>query len=239
VTLALIAVVAAAFTGAVFQRLSGIGFSLVAAPALALLSGPRDGVTLTNLLAIVVALVVFATSARRLDRARTLVLIPTGLIGVLPGTVLFRLLPPGPLQVAVGIITALGLAAALLAPRLRAEPRPFTTGCAGLASGFSAAVGGAGGPALTIYAVATSWPQPEFVATSQLAYATQGAAALAIKGFPPVSGTWLGAAVAAVLCGLLAGHLAARRIDGARARRAAVVVAGLAALVTVVKGLSS
>lgn len=238
-TLALIAVVAAAFTGAVFQRLSGIGFSLVAAPALALLSGPRDGVTLTNLLAIVVALVVFATSARRLDRARTLVLIPTGLIGVLPGTVLFRLLPPGPLQVAVGIITALGLAAALLAPRLRAEPRPFTTGCAGLASGFSAAVGGAGGPALTIYAVATSWPQPEFVATSQLAYATQGAAALAIKGFPPVSGTWLGAAVAAVLCGLLAGHLAARRIDGARARRAAVVVAGLAALVTVVKGLSS
>lgn len=238
--LALIAAVAAAvFGGAVFQRLSGIGFSLVAAPALALISGPRSGVTLTNLLAVVVALAVFATSARRVDRAKALILIPAGLIGVLPGTALFRLLSPGQLQVAVGIITALGLAAVLLAPGLRGEARPISTGCAGLASGFSAAAAGAGGPALTVYAVATSWPQPEFVATSQLSYATQGTAALAIKGLPPVPGAWLGVAVTAALCGLLAGHLAARRIDSARARRAAVAIAALAALVTVVKGLLS
>jgi uncharacterized protein len=233
------AVAAAVFAGAVFQRLSGIGFALVAAPALALISGPRGGVALTNLLAVVVAIAVFATSARRVDRAKALILIPAGLIGVLPGTVLFRLLPPGQLQVAVGTITALGLAAVLLAPRLRAGARPVTTGCAGLVSGFSAAAAGAGGPALTVYAVATSWPQPEFVATGQLSYVTQGAAALAVKGLPSVPGAWLGVAVIAVLCGLLAGHLAARRIDGARARRAAVVIAGLAALATVVKGLLS
>lgn len=233
------AVAAAVFAGAVLQRFSGIGFSLVAAPALALISGPRSGVTLTNLLAIVVALVVFITSAGRVDRAKALILIPAGLIGVLPGTVMFRLLPPGQLQVAVGTITALGLAAVLLAPRLRAGAGPVTTGCAGLASGFSAAAAGAGGPALTVYAVATSWPQPEFVATGQLSYATQGAAALAIKGFPSFPSAWLCTAAAAVLCGLLAGHLAGGRIDGARARRAAVVIAGLAALATVVKGLLS
>lgn len=237
---ALIAAVAAAvFTGAVFQRLSGIGFSLIAAPALALISGPRSGVTLTNLLAVVVALAVFATSARRVDRAKALILIPAGLIGVLPGTALFRLLSPGQLQITVGSITALGLAAVLLAPRLRGEARPVATGCAGLASGFSAAAAGAGGPALTVYAVATSWPQAEFAATGQLSYATQGAAALAVKGMPPIPGAWLGVAVTAVLCGLLAGQLAARRIDGARARRAAVCVAGLAAVVTVVKGCLS
>jgi uncharacterized protein len=243
-----VAVAAAVFAGAVLQRLSGIGFSLVAAPALALISGPRGGVTLTNLLAIVVALVVFATSARRVDKTRALILIPAGLVGVLPGTLLFRLLPSGPLQVAVGTITGLGLAAVMLAPRLRAgapapgprvRGRPVTTGCAGLASGFSAAAAGAGGPALTVYAVATSWPQPEFVATGQLSYATQGGVALAVKGFPPVPAAWLGAAVAAVLCGLLAGQLAACRIDSARARRAAVAVAALAALLTVVEGLFS
>jgi uncharacterized protein len=240
VHVALIAAVAAAvFAGAVLQRLSGIGFSLVAAPALALICGPRSGVTLTNLLAIMVALVVFATSARRVDRAKARVLIPAGLLGVLPGALLFRVLPLGQLEVAVGTITALGLAAVLLAPRLRAAARPVTTGCAGLASGFSAAAAGAGGPALTVYAVATNWPQPEFVATGQLSYATQGAAALAIKGFPSVPGAWVGAAAAAVLCGLLAGHLAARRIDGARARRAAVAIAALAAVATVVKGILS
>jgi uncharacterized membrane protein YfcA len=234
---ALTAVVAAVFAGAALQRLSGIGFSLLAAPALALISGPHGGVTLTNLLAVVVALTVFATSAWRVDRARALILLPAGLIGVLPGTVLSRLLPAGPLQIAVGAVTAAGLAAVLLAPRLRAEAHPVTTGCAGLASGFSSAAAGAGGPALTVYAVATGWPQPEFAATGQLSYATQGAAALALKGLPPVPAAWLGAAVAAVLCGLLAGHLAAHRIDGARARRVTIIIAGLAAVATVVKGL--
>jgi hypothetical protein len=265
VDFALIAAVAAAvFTGAAFQRLSGIGFSLVAAPVLALISGSRDGVALTNLLAVVVALVVFATSARRVDKARALILIPAGLIGVLPGTLLFRLLSPGQLQVAVGTITVAGLAAVLLAARFRSrrlrprrppvpgpltpglpagrvpgEVRPVATGCAGLASGFSAAAAGAGGPALTVYAVATGWPQPEFVATGQLSYVTQGAAALAAKGLPAAPGAWLAVAVGAVLCGLLAGQLAARRVDAARARRAAIIFAGLAALVTVVKGLLS
>jgi hypothetical protein len=66
------------------------------------------------------------------------------------------------------------------------------TVCAGLASGFSAAAAGAGGPALTVCAVATSLPQPEFVATGQLGYATQGAAALAVKGLPLTPSAWLG-----------------------------------------------
>jgi hypothetical protein len=56
---------------------------------------------------------------------------------------------------------------------------------------------------------------------------------------PSVTAAWLAVAVTAVLCGLLAGHLAACRIDGVRARRAAVAIAGLAALATVVKGLLS
>jgi uncharacterized protein len=271
----IVAVAAAAFTGATCQRLSGIGFSLVAAPVLALISGPRDGVALTNLLAVVVALAVFATSARRVDKARALILIPAGLLGVLPGTLLFRLLTPGQLQVAVGTITAAGLAAVLLSARVRArrapepgrpgtrrpepgrpepggsEPdrptasrggggaRPVATGFAGLASGFSAAAAGAGGPALTVYAVATGWPQAEFVATGQLSYVTQGAAALAAKGLPAVPGSWLAVAIVAVLCGLLAGQFAARRVDAARARRAAIVIAAVAALATVVRGLLS
>lgn len=237
---ALIAAVAAAvFTGAALQRLSGIGFSLVSAPVLALISGARSGVALTNLLAVVVALIVFAGSARRVDRAKAPLLIAASLAGVLPGTIMFRLLPSAQLQVAVGAITALGLAIASLAPRLRGEARPLTACCAGLASGFSAAAAGAGGPALTVYAVATGWPQAEFAATAQLVYATQNVAALAGKGVPRVPAAWLGVAVAAVLCGLLAGHLGASRIDAARARRAAVAIAALAALATVLKGALS
>jgi hypothetical protein len=60
------------------SRLSDIGFSLITAPLLVLLSGPRDGVALTNLLSIVVALAVLANSASHLDSARLRVLPPPG-----------------------------------------------------------------------------------------------------------------------------------------------------------------
>jgi hypothetical protein len=100
-------------------------------------------------------------------------------------------------------------------------------------------VAGAGGPALTVYALATGWPQPRFAATGQVSYAVQAAAALALKGFPAVPLPWAGAAVVAVLCGLAAGHLAARRVDTARARHAAIILAALATLLTVIKGLAA
>jgi hypothetical protein len=232
------AVLVAAAAGGFAQRASGLGFSLIAAPLLALVPGPRDGVAMTNLLALVVALAVFATSARRVDRARTAILIPAGLAGVVPGTIVFRLLPVGWLQVAVGAVTGLGLAAAAVARRLRTAPRPGTTAAAGLASGFGSAVAGAGGPPLTIYAIATDWPQPLFAATAQVSYALQAAAALALKGIPPLPLPWLGAALAATLAGVCAAHLLAPRIDPVHARRAAIVIAAIASVLTLVRGLT-
>src|SRR5262245_58015121 len=69
--------------------------------------------------------------------------------GERPGLVVaqqLRLLPAGPLQVAVGIVTGLGLAAVVTAPRLRAKPRLATSLGAGAVSGFTTAIAGAGGP---------------------------------------------------------------------------------------------
>jgi hypothetical protein len=232
------AVIVAAAAGGFVQRASGLGFSLIAAPLLALVAGPRDGVAMTNLLALAVALAVFATSARRVDSARAAILIPAGLVGVVPGTLVFRLVPASWLQVAVGAVTGLGLAAAAIARRLRMAPRPGTTAAAGLASGFSSAVAGAGGPALTIYAIATDWPQPLFAATSQVSYALQAAAALTLKGIPPLPLPWLGAAIAATLAGVAAAHLLAPRIDPVHARRAAIGLAAVASGLTLLRGLA-
>ncbi len=231
------AVITAAVAGGFAQRISGLGFALIAAPSLALAVGPREGVALANLLAMVVALTVFATSARNFDTAKARVLVPAGLVGVVPGTIAFWLLPAGPLQITVGAVTGLGLAAVAVARRLRAAPRPITTAAAGFASGITTAVAGAGGPALTIYAVATDWSQPQFAATAQVSYATQAAAALAIKGIPPIPGAWLGAAIAAALGGVTAAHLLAHRINAVHARRAAISIAALATALTVIHGI--
>jgi uncharacterized protein len=229
-----VAVVGAAVVGGFAQRASGLGFSLIAAPLLALAVGPHAGVAVTNLLAMAVALAVLATSSRRLDIRRARILVPVGLIGVVPGTVAFDLLPANWLQVTVGAVTGLGLAAVSIARRLRAAPSLATTTVAGLTSGFSSAVAGAGGPPLVIYAIATDWPQPQFAATGQIAYALQAATALAIKGVPSLPLLWLSAAIAAALSGVAAAHLLASRINTAHARRAAIATAALAtALATI------
>lgn len=229
-----VAVIGVAVVGGFAQRVSGLGFSLIAAPSLALAVGPRAGVAVTNLLAMAVALAVLATSSRPLDIRRARILVPAGLIGVVPGTIAFYLLPANWLQVTVRAVTGLGLAAVSIARRLRAAPSLATTTVAGLASGFSSAVAGAGGPPLVIYAIATDWPQPQFAATGQIAYALQAATALAIKGVPSLPLLWLSAAIAATLSGVAAAHLLASRINTAHARRAAIVTAALAtALATI------
>src|SRR5215472_10904681 len=233
------AVIVSTAAGAFAQRVSGLGFSLIAAPSLALAVGPRDGVALTNVLAMVVAIAVFAPSAGHVDAGKAAVLVPAGLIGVVPGTIVFHLLPASWLQVAVGAVTGLGLAAVSAARRLRAAARMPATAAAGLASGFTTAVGGAGGPALTIYAIATQWPQEQFAATGQISYAVQAAAALALKGSPRLPFPWLGGMIAAALAGLACAHLLAHRVSPARARRAAIVIASLASAATVIHGIIS
>jgi len=231
------AVIMSTAVGAFAQQVSGLGFALIAAPSLALAVGPRDGVALTNVLAMVVAMAVFAPSARNVDAAKAVVLIPAGLIGVVPGTIVFHVLPASWLQVAVGAVTGLGLAAVSVIRRLRAAARVPATAAAGLASGFTTAVGGAGGPALTIYAIATRWPQRQFAATGQISYAVQAAAALALKGGPRLPFPWLGGTIAAALTGLACAHLFAHRVNPARARRAAIAIAALATAATVIHGI--
>jgi uncharacterized protein len=233
------AVIVTTAAGAFAQRVSGLGFSLIAAPSLALAAGPRDGVALTNLLAMVVAAAVFAPCARQVDAAKAVVLIPAGLTGVIPGTIVFRLLPASGLQIAVGAITGLGLAAVSATRHPRAAARLPVTVAAGLASGFTTAVGGAGGPALTIYAIATGWPQPRFAATGQISYAVQAAAALALKGTPRLSPPWLGGTIAAALTGLACAHLLAHRVSPGQARRAAITLAALATVATVIHGVAT
>jgi uncharacterized protein len=230
---------AAVLVGALAQRLTGIGFSLIVAPALTLAIGPSAGVGLTNLLTLLVAFAVLVTSACRVDVARSLLLVPAGLLGVLPGAILAGLLPARPLQVAVGAVAGLGLLAVVAAPRLRVRPSRTVTVCAGAASGLTTALAGPGGPALTVYAVATHWPQQEFIATGQLNYAIQAAAALAIKGVPSFPAAWFPGAVTAILAGLAAGAYLASRTSGDRSRQATIVLAALAALAAVIAGAAS
>jgi len=108
------------------QRVSGIGFSLIAVPMLVLLVGPYQGVALANLLAIVVATTTLASTWRSVDRRRVWTLVPAGLLGVVPGVLVSRTLPNDVLQVLIGGLVLLGMALVAFTSRVRFPAAPAT-----------------------------------------------------------------------------------------------------------------
>ncbi|MFE4457316.1 TSUP family transporter [Nocardia tengchongensis] len=227
----------AVFAGAALQRMTGLGFALVAAPMLVLLAGPFQGIVLANSLALIVAMVVLAMTWRDVDIDKLVRLAPAGVLGVFPGAIVAQLLPGGPLQVFVGSMILLGLGSVLLVARARFAPSLMTTVGTGLVSGFMTATAGVGGPALTTYAVATRWDQKAFAATSQCCFAAQAVAALSLKGLPAIPAVGLSMLLGALLGGLLVGNYLAPWVGAALARQVVVMLALLGALGTVVRGV--
>jgi uncharacterized membrane protein YfcA len=232
-----IAVAAATvLVGAVAQRVSGLGFALIAAPLLVLATGPVEGVQLANLLAVLVSLSILAVSWSRVDLRRARILVPGGLVGVVPGVLATRLLPAGVLQIAIGGLVAVGLLATRIGVRRHVRPTVPVTFGAGLASGFMNAVAGIGGPALTVYALAIGWSQESFAATAQVSFAVQSAASLALKGPPHLAVAQLALLVGTAALGLALGGVLVRWVPPTRARSAVVVLAMLGAVGAIVRG---
>jgi uncharacterized protein len=223
--------------GAGVQRVSGIGFSLIAVPMLVLLVGPYQGVALANLLAIVVATTTLASTWRSVDRRRVWTLVPAGLLGVVPGVLVSRALPNDLLQVLIGGLVLLGMALVAFTSRVRFAAGPATNVATGLTSGFMTATAGVGGPALTVYAVATRWEHSAFAATAQVSFIVQSAVSVALKGMPDLSLGRTALLVAIAAAGLAVGHLLAGRVGGVAARRLVTWIALLGAAGTVVKGV--
>jgi uncharacterized membrane protein YfcA len=227
----------AVFVGAGVQRVSGIGFSLIASPLLVLLVGPYQGVALANLLAVIVATTTLASTWRDVDRSRVWILVPTGLLGVIPGVLVARAVSTDLLQVLVGGLILIGMILVAFSSNVRLRATPRTNVITGLASGFMTATAGVGGPALTVYAVATGWEQSAFAATAQVSFIVQSGLSVALKGVPALSLDRTAVLALIVAGGLVGGHLLAGRVDEAMARRFVTWLALLGAAAAMVKGV--
>ena len=113
---------------------------------------------------------------------------------------------------------------------------------AGAASGFMNAAAGVGGPALSIYAVATRWPQAAFAATAQPYFVVIGLSSLlgklAASGWvaPEVDPSVWPVSIAALLVGLVLGDVLGTRISHSAARTAVIVIAYLGGVAAIVDG---
>ena len=230
----------ATFLGASTQRISGVGFALVASPFLVMILGPFNGVIVVNVFGTLTALLVFVQVFRQVEYRRVLAMMVPAVIAVLPGAWVAANVPSNVLSILIGTMVLLALAASLTLREPAFLQGRFGAAAAGFVSGFMNVTAGVGGPAVTAYALATRWKHMAFATSVQLYFFCVGLASLAAKhSMPALDGwQWL-ACAAALVCGIILGNLLGPRIPAKASRAAVIVLAFAGATMLLVKGIAA
>lgn len=232
-------VVAAVLVGACTQRLTGMGFALMASPLLVLVLGVDDGVATSQALTLVASVIVLTRLWRSVEWRTAAVLFAAAVVGILPGAWLTRQLRPAVLEILIGALVIAALTAVLADERARVFHGDGGRASAGFLSGFMNVTAGVGGPPIVLYRLSTDWAQTAYVATVQVYFIGLNSVSLAVRGRPELdAATWTGA-LAALVVGLALGDRLARHVTEPRARVLIVVVALGGAVSTIVKGIVS
>lgn len=239
-TLVLLGLAAATFVGAVAQRSTGMGFALLASPFLTLVLGPFEGILVANVCGTVASLLNLTQVWRDVDWRRAAILVPMGVVGVVPGAIAVLLLPTAPLMIGVSAVVIIGLGLTMM---LRGRTLPSSKALAatgGLASGFMNVTAGVGGPGVVVYARATGWPHHRFAATAQLHFLALGITSLAAKqALPTLPAIGWAALLVSLILGLLVGNRLATKIEPALAMRLVMSVAMAGAILALGRGITS
>ncbi|WP_308314622.1 sulfite exporter TauE/SafE family protein [Streptomyces gilvus] len=223
--------------GSSVQWLTGMGFALVAVPALVLLLGPVDGVVLANCAAGAISVVGLAGGWRRVRPAAMVPLCAAAACTVPAGARLTRQLPEPVLLLVMGslvTVAVLLVMRGLKVPALRGTRGAVAAGAVG---GFMNSAAGVGGPPVSLYALNAGWTVREFVPNAQFYGVVVNAFSVAANGVPQLrAGQW-GAVAGALLTGALVGRALAERIPEKRARLLVLVLALTGGVTAVTKGL--
>jgi uncharacterized membrane protein YfcA len=219
--------------GAAVQRVTGLGFSLVCAPALVAAEGALPGVRIVNALALLGNLVLLArlrTDVRWRDGVR--VLVPAAVLALPAGLVARRLDP--------SLLTLLAGATALVAVAAVASGHRFRLGAtaAGALAGIGNVVAGVGGPAVAAYALGAGWPPRQARASLQAIFAALNVVSIVALGPPSVSAARAAALAAALAGGLLLGDVLGRFASESTVRRGMIVVAVTGSVAAIGRGVA-
>lgn len=216
--------------------MTGLGFSLVSAPILIAVLGPREGVRTALVLSTFLNVALLLRTHRDvLVRQGAVLLVPavatTPFLAYASRRVDGRIL-----TIAAGALTI--VSAVALASGLRWH-RGTGTG-AGMAAGVVSAamnvVGSIGGPALALYSVNAGWPPDRARPTLQVIFLTTNVVALCSLGLPERDARQA-LLLAAMAVGLVVGLAVARRIPEGVARNTTLAVAAVGGAVAVARAL--
>lgn len=223
--------------GSSVQWLTGMGFALVAVPALVLLLGPTQGVVLANCAAGAISVVGLA-GGRRQVRARAMVPLCAAAVCTVPaGAWMTRQLPSPVLLLVMGGLVTVAVLLVMRGARVPALRGTRGAVAAGAAGGFMNAAAGVGGPPISLYAVNAGWTVREFVPNAQFYGVVVNAFSIAANGVPSLSGARWVAVVAAMGVGGVIGRGLAGRIPERRARVLVLSLALAGGVTAVGKGV--
>ncbi|MFF7072771.1 sulfite exporter TauE/SafE family protein [Streptomyces pseudovenezuelae] len=223
--------------GSCVQWLTGMGFALVAVPALILLLGPAQGVVLANCAAGVICLVGLA-GGWRLVRPRAMVPLCAAAACTVPaGTWVTRRLPQPWLLLVMGGLVTVAVLLVLRGARVAALRDTRGAVFAGAAGGFMNSAAGVGGPPFSLYAVNAGWTVREFVPNAMFYGVIVNAFSVASNGVPGLRGPQWVLVIAAMGAGGLTGRWLASRTPEKRARLIVLLLALAGGITAVGKGL--
>lgn len=237
---ALAALGGATFLGASTQRITGVGFALVAAPFLSMLLGPFNGVLLVNALGTLTSLLVLVQVFREVEFRRVLLMLGPAIVAIVPGSWVAIHMPSSLLSIIVGAMIIVALAASLT---VRTPPVVLRgrlgAGIAGFISGFMNVTAGVGGPAVAAYAQASQWQHRAFAASAQLYFLGVGLASLAAKReMPALDGLqWLSCGLA-LTGGIVLGNVLGPRVPPRAGMTAVLVLAFTGAVLILFRGVA-
>lgn len=223
--------------GSTMQRMTGMGFALVAVPALVLLIGPAEGVALSNCAAGAISAVGLIDTWRKVRLTAMAPLVAAAACTVPAGAWALGHVPEPALLTGMGLLVTAAVAvigSGVRVPALRGRGGAVT---AGAASGFMNASAGVGGPAVSLYAVNAEWSVAEFVPNAQFYGLVVNVLSLAAKGAPQLAAPVWALAGAGMAVGTLAGRVLADRVPERWARLTILLLALAGGLTTLGKGI--
>lgn len=173
--------VAAIMAGAVSQRVTGMGFVLLAVPFLVLALGPINGVILANWCGIVAAGVNLISVRKNVEWRRIVPMSAAAVVGCIPGALLIRFTQINILALIVAVLTLVALIVSVRSPEgARKDTAGLRLG-SGFLSGLMGVTAGVAAPPMVIYRKAVSWEVRRFAASLQFHFMIAGIAAVVSK----------------------------------------------------------
>lgn len=223
--------------GASVQWLTGMGFALIAVPALVLLLGPADGVALANCgSGAICALGLIDGGWRRVRLTAMVPLVAASACTVPAGTWVAARLPEPVLLAGTGTLVSVAVLlvmAGMRVPALNGAKGALTAGAAG---GFMNASAGVGGPPISLYAVNAGWTVREFVPNAQFYGIVVNAFSVATNGVPQLGPPLWALAATGMTAGAFIGKSLTTRVPDCTARLLVLLLALAGGLSTLAKG---